>query len=359
MHPLLQIRQHADDPDQRREYAHYLAHQMGPMIHALMLVATLAYGLAVVASTFVRQSPLPLWLRLAPLLPLLLVAIAARRVRRPNLLSLLALSCVLLLEIGINLNSIGRMPGQPWVIPGLLLPVASSVIWLGRWDFVVAMALCGLGPMPMLLMGADGVKVFQYIVYMAIAISLSAVLRAFMAHTLYEQFRLERQLREQANTDGLTGLLLRNRFLELARLALSDLRRQQKPVCMLYLDADHFKQINDDYGHAAGDAVLISLATTLRGQTRENDLIGRIGGEEFAMLLPGLDLAQAAARAEYLRLAVHAITRPDRTLTISIGIAESSHDQESIESLLARADLAMRQAKIGGRDRVVSSGHPA
>lgn len=331
MRPQLQVRQHADDPDQRREYAHYRARQMGPMIHALMLVATLAYGLAVVASTFVRESPLPVLLRLAPLLPLLLVTTAARRVRQPALLSLLALSCVLLLEIGINLNSIGRIPGQPWVIPGLLLPVASSVIWLGRWDFIVAMALCGLGPMPMpmLLLGADGVKVFQYIVYMAVAISLSAVLRAYMAHTLYEQFRLERQLREQANTDGLTGLLLRNRFLELARLALSDLRLQQKPVCMLYLDADHFKQINDDYGHAAGDAVLISLATTLRGQTREDDLIGRIGGEEFAMLLPGLDLLQAATRAEYLRLAVHAITRPDRPLTVSIGIAESSHDQES------------------------------
>ncbi|MFC5524264.1 diguanylate cyclase [Rhodanobacter ginsengisoli] len=359
MHPLLQIRQHDSDPDQRREYAHYLARQMGPMIHALMLVATLAYGVAVVASTFVRQSPLPVLLRLAPLLPLLLVTTAARRARRPNLLSLLALSCVLLLEIGINLNSVGRLPGQPWVIPGLLLPVASSVIWLGRWDFVVAMALCGLGPMPMLLMGADGVKVFQYIVYMAIAISLSAVLRAFMADTLYEQFRLERQLREQANTDGLTGLLLRNRFLELARLALSDLRDQHRPVCMLYLDADHFKQLNDDYGHAAGDAALIALATTLRAQTRQDDLIGRIGGEEFAMLLPGLDLSQAATRAEHLRLAVHAISRPDRPLTVSIGIAESAHDQESIESLLARADLAMRQAKIGGRDRVVSSGHPA
>jgi diguanylate cyclase (GGDEF)-like protein len=218
------------------------------------------------------------------------------------------------------------------------------------------MVLCAFGPLPMLLLGnADGVQAFQYFVYMAIAISLSTVLRAFMARTLFAQFRLERQLREQANTDGLTGLLLRNRFLELARLALSDIRRQQRPVCMLFLDADHFKQLNDDYGHAAGDAALIALAAALRAQMRLNDLIGRIGGEEFAILLPGLDLQQASQRAEQLRLAVRAILRPDGPLTVSIGVAECDHAGENTESLLARADLAMRQAKHDGRDRIVSA----
>ena len=349
-------RQHASDAGQRREYRHYLARQMGPMIRALMLVATLAYGVAVIASALVRSSPLPLLLRLSLMLPLLLIAVVARHVRRPQALSLLALVCVLLLEIGINLNSFGRLPGQPLVMPGLLLPVASSVIWLGRWDFAMAMALCALGPLPMLLLGsADGVQIFQYFVYMAIAISLSTVLRAFMARTLFAQFRLERQLREQACTDGLTGLLRRNRFLELARLALSDIRRQQGPVCMLFLDADHFKQLNDDYGHAAGDAALIALAAAIRGQMRPNDLIGRIGGEEFAILLPGLDLEQAGQRAEQLRVAVRAILRPDGPLTVSIGVAECDHTGENIESLLGRADQAMRQAKRGGRDQIISA----
>jgi len=355
MHLLFpEHRQNTSDPDQHREYSHYLARQMGPMIHALMLMAALAYGVSVIASTLIRSSSVSLLLRLALLLPLLLVATIARHVRRPQALSVLALLCVLLLEIGINFNGIGRLQGQPWVMPGLLLPVASSVIWLGRWDFAAAMALCALGPLPMLLLGsADGVQIFQYFVYMAIAISLSTVLRAFMARTLFAQFRLERQLREQANTDGLTGLLLRNRFLELARLALSDIRRQQRPVCMLFLDADHFKQLNDDYGHAAGDAALIALAAALRAQMRLNDLIGRIGGEEFAILLPGLDLQQASQRAEQLRLAVRAILRPDGPLTVSIGVAECSHSGETIETLLARADQAMRQAKCGGRDRIV------
>lgn len=355
MHLLFtELRQHRGDPDQRRQYSHYLARQMGPMIHALMLMATLSYGVAVIASSLIRSSPVPVLLRLSLLLPLLLVAAATRHLRRPRLLSGLALLCVALLEIGINLNSAGRMPGQPWVIPGLLLPVASSVIWLGRWDFVLAMALCALGPLPMLLFGAaSGVHVFQYLVYMAIAIALSAVLRAFMARTLFEQFRLEQQLREQANTDGLTGLLLRNRFLELARLALGDIRRQQKPACVLYLDADHFKQINDDHGHAAGDAALIALATALRAQTRAGDLIGRIGGEEFALLLPGIDQPEATRRGEKLQSAIRTIQRPDGPLTVSIGIAECRDVDESLEALLARADHAMRQAKRDGRDRIV------
>ncbi|MBB6188151.1 GGDEF domain-containing protein [Rhodanobacter sp. MP7CTX1] len=356
MHALSISPQHSCEPDQRREYTQYLAQRMRPMIQALMLVACLAYVAATAASTLVAASSLPLLLRLTPALPLLLVATAATRVRRPLSLSLLALSCVLLLEIGINLNGMGHVRGQPWVLPGLLLPVASSVIWLGLWDFTVAMALCAFGPLSMLVLGAaDGVQIVQYAVYMAIAISLSAVLRAFMARTLFEQFRLERQLREQANTDGLTGLLLRNRFLELARLALGEAHRQQKPASTLFLDADHFKQLNDDHGHAAGDAALIALAATLRAQMRKSDLIGRIGGEEFAMLLPGLDLHQASRRAEQLRLAVHAVQRPDGPLTVSIGVAECLHAAENIEALLARADQAMRRAKFDGRDRAVNA----
>ena len=355
MHVLFKSLRRADDPDQRREYSRYLALRMGPMIHALMLVGALAYLVAVTAGTLVRHSPLPLWLRLTPLVPLLLVALSTRHVRQPRLLSALTLLCVALLEIGINLNGMGDMHRQSVVLPGLLLPVASSVIWLGRWDFVVAMLLCALGPLPMLLFGGvDSVQVFQYLVYMAIAIALSTVLRAFMARTLFEQFRLERQLREQANTDGLTGLLLRNRFLELARSAMAELHRQQQPACMLFLDADHFKQLNDQYGHAAGDAALVALAATMRRQMRQGDLIGRIGGEEFAVLLPGNNLEQARQRAEQLRQSIHQIQRPDGPLTTSIGIAECSpRCRDGIEALLVRADQAMRQAKSAGRDRVM------
>ncbi|WP_426690458.1 GGDEF domain-containing protein [Rhodanobacter ginsengiterrae] len=356
MQPLFNPPRHSDDTVQQHDYRKYLALRMGPMIHALMLVATLVYLVAVVAASLLQEPQLPGWLRATPLLPLALVALSTRCVREPRLLSVLTLLFVVLLEIGINLNSAGNPHRQTMVLPGLLLPVVSSVIWLGRWDFLAGMIVCALGPLPMLLIGnSDSVQMVQYLVYMAVAIVLAAVLRAFMARTLFEQFRLERRLREQANTDGLTGLLLRNRFLQLSRLALADIQHRQIPAAVLYLDADHFKPLNDDFGHAAGDAALVALAGTMRRQMRPGDLIGRIGGEEFAMLLPGLDLAQATQRAEQLRLAIHAIQRPDGRMSVSIGVVECRPHDEAIETLLVRADRAMRQAKRAGRDRVASA----
>ena len=109
---------HASNADQPQDYVHYLAREMAPMIRALMLMAAMAFGIAVLASNFIRPSTMPLLLRLLPVPLLLLAATVARRVQRPRSLSLLALTCVLLLEIGINLSSIGRLQGQPLVLPG-------------------------------------------------------------------------------------------------------------------------------------------------------------------------------------------------------------------------------------------------
>jgi diguanylate cyclase (GGDEF)-like protein len=346
--------QPSDDAAFHHDYAGYLAQRMGPMIHALMTVALCAYLLGVAMRGLVGASPAQLMWQLIPTPPLLLVIIAARQCREPLPLRMLALLCVMLLEIGINLQGMGSAAGPHQPLPGLLLPVASSVIWFGRWDFLIAMALCALGPLPLLLHLGDGSKTLQFAVYMAISVSLATVLRAFMARTLLEQFKLERLLRQRAETDGLTGVLLRNRFLDLGRLALEHAHARRQPVAMLFLDADHFKRINDEYGHAAGDAALIALAARLRTQGRKDDLIGRIGGEEFAMLLPGVDHAQALVRAEQLRLAVRASHHPGGHLSASIGMASCAADsRDSIENLLARADHAMRQAKREGRDRVV------
>ena len=350
---------HWQQPDNvalRREYTLYLAQRMGPMIHALMTVALCAWLLGVVARGLVGATPDQLIWLLLPTPPLLLVIVAARRSRNPLTLRVLALLCVALLEIGINLNGMDLPIGAPQPLPGLLLPVASSVIWFGRWDFLIAMGLCALGPLPFLLRIDNGAQTMQFAVYMAISVSLATVLRAFMARTLLGQFKLERLLRERAETDGLTGVLLRNRFLELGRRAVQEAHGQQQTVAMLFLDADHFKRINDDYGHAAGDAALIALAARLSTQRRKGELIGRIGGEEFAMLLPGVDHAQALARAEQLRLAVRASHYAGGHLSASIGVATCvAGSGDSIEDLLARADHAMRQAKRDGRDRVVAT----
>lgn len=201
-------------------------------------------------------------------------------------------TCVRLFEMGFNLNSIGHIQGQAPVILRLLLPVVCSVVWLARWHFTVAMARCALGLLPMLLLGpADSVQIIRY------SVAMATLLGAFMGRILLEQFRLERQLREQIHTDGLTGVLRRNRFLELARQAIQHEREQRQSLCLIFLDVDHFKPLNDSHGHAAGDTALMSLATALHGQTRRNELTGRVGGEEFALLLPGMDLTRAALRA--------------------------------------------------------------
>lgn len=341
---------------QRRDYARYLVRRLRPAFRALMLVALCGYLAATMASALAEPTSIPLAWRLAPALPILLISLFARDLRQPLTISVLALVCIAMLEVGVNLNGIGRVHGLSWVMPGsLLIPVAASIISPTRWDFTVAMGLCTLGPLPMLLLGdADGMQTFQFVVYMAISTSLAAVLRTFMTRTLQEQFQLEQRLREQASTDGLTGLMVRNHFLQSAHALLAAAQSRRRAGCMLYLDADRFKQLNDKHGHAAGDAALIALADVLRREMRASDPIGRLGGEEFAVLLPDLDLREAIQRAERLRLAVHTVQRPDGPLTVSIGVAQS-RPNEAIDSLLARADQAMRQAKTGGRDQVVQS----
>ena len=123
------------------------------------------------------------------------------------------------------------------------------------------------------------------------------------------------------------------------------------PLTLLYLDIDHFKRLNDSHGHAAGDAVLRGMSDVLQRALRGSDVFGRLGGEEFCVLLPDQSEAKARALAERLRTLLAAVPRPDGQLTISAGIA-SMRKGESIMQTLHRADLAMLKAKQSGRDAV-------
>ncbi len=170
--------------------------------------------------------------------------------------------------------------------------------------------------------------------------------------------RLLGEERRRAAVDDLTGLFGRAHFLRETRREISRAKRNGKPLSALMLDADHFKRINDSYGHAAGDAVLRSLARTLVEVTRETDVVGRLGGEEFAVLLPDADLLGAGIAAERLRNAVATTTisvgSATLSLTVSIGVAQW-RDGESTDGLLKRADAAMYLAKDRGRDRAVAA----
>lgn len=162
-------------------------------------------------------------------------------------------------------------------------------------------------------------------------------------------------LRKAAYCDHLTGLSNRRAFFEAAELELMRRKKALRPVALIMLDADHFKAINDRYGHPAGDAVLCQLAETMKAVCRQVDVLARIGGEEFAIILPSVDLAGAVAVAERLRTEVeqapaiyeqHAIA-----YTISLGVAVMEEDMSGFDALIKRADQAMYQAKHQGRNQ--------
>lgn len=167
---------------------------------------------------------------------------------------------------------------------------------------------------------------------------------------------MEQELRLLASTDTLTGLHNRHSFLHQAELMLKAAERFRHPCVALMLDIDHFKNINDSHGHLTGDRALQRVAETLRQGLREVDLLGRLGGEEFAALLPEVSLDQALDVAERLRAGVEAlrVNNPDGEplrMTVSIGVALRRDAGDDLESLLVRADSALYQAKSGGRNR--------
>lgn len=158
---------------------------------------------------------------------------------------------------------------------------------------------------------------------------------------------------DQARRDWLTELLNRRGFFEATEQALATASSAHQEVALLMIDVDHFKRINDRLGHATGDEVLRRLSETLAAQTRSGDVVARIGGEEFAILLVRTDQAAATKRAECLRRTCNRTTLTtesgDVALTISLGVAQR-RGEESIDSLMARADLALYRAKEAGRN---------
>ncbi|MEH6648443.1 MAG: diguanylate cyclase [Motiliproteus sp.] len=164
--------------------------------------------------------------------------------------------------------------------------------------------------------------------------------------------QLTNRLQYQADTDELTGTNNRRNFLKQTQLQLEHNRRQQTPCALLLLDIDHFKQINDRYGHPGGDQVLIDMVTVFQQALRSYDILGRIGGEEFAVFVPEADARTALNIAERIRIAVNQwpfeYQQQDINITISIGLVsdDGSHD---LQTLFKHADKALYQAKDNGR----------
>lgn len=188
-------------------------------------------------------------------------------------------------------------------------------------------------------------------------IELLARVRAHLklAQTIRQLEISQRELREQANTDPLTGLANRRFFGTIAEKELSLMRRQQDNFSVIMMDIDHFKSVNDTYGHPAGDEILKQVAATLSDSVREEDTVARIGGEEFVVCSPASNRLAAIVLAERLRKSVESleieIDGNQIPVTISLGISLLPHDGDNLEALLATADERLYIAKQAGRNR--------
>jgi diguanylate cyclase (GGDEF)-like protein len=162
-----------------------------------------------------------------------------------------------------------------------------------------------------------------------------------------------------ATTDGLTGLYNRRHFEAVARTEWRRSQRYIRPLSLLVIDADHFKSINDRFGHDVGDSVLKTIAGVCQSSKRDSDSAGRLGGEEFAILLPETGEAAARVVAERLCQMVRecspSASEEKIKVTVSIGVATATLSMSGIGALMKRADTAMYEAKRSGRDRVVAA----
>lgn len=192
-------------------------------------------------------------------------------------------------------------------------------------------------------------------------------LQAFadQASIAIDNARRYEDVREMAITDALTGLFNRRGLFQLGEREVTRSQRFQHPLAAVMLDIDHFKIVNDTYGHATGDGVLTVLAACLRGQVRNVDLLARYGGEEFTILLPEIELKKALTAAERVRKAVAGLeipASPDSAtlkITVSLGVVMLTPETPDLAGLLERADQALYKAKRKGRNRVEAGGKPA
>lgn len=254
---------------------------------------------------------------------------------------------LLLLGGGVVLSGGPSSPALPWMV----LPAAMTaarfrqtvvVAGLALTAALVLLATFGADP------GAAAKDPVPVIATLALLAGVVSIVWALQAAELHH--------RDEAIIDPLTGLLNRHalepRFLELSHQA----RLTQQPVCLVLCDVDSFKTVNDRYGHDRGDAVLRDVAYELRKRLRSFELVYRMGGEEFLIVLPGVDVEEGSEIAERLRAAVEHARPTGIAITVSLGLSVGSGEEVVYEDLFRAADRALYDAKHAGRNRVVVAG---
>jgi diguanylate cyclase (GGDEF)-like protein len=202
---------------------------------------------------------------------------------------------------------------------------------------------------------AAGFDHAQYAVLIWRAAILMMLAELAFSFNYLRRYESERALERASNTDPLTGISNRRYFMPLLRQETLRSCRYRRRISLLMLDIDNFKKINDKYGHPTGDLAIHLVSDICHSISRENDAVARLGGEEFAVLLPETGIEQAAAKAEKIRSIVEAapvrsVCGAEFRITVSIGVAEQRLDAE--DNLIGRADAALYLAKTSGRNRV-------
>jgi diguanylate cyclase (GGDEF)-like protein len=206
----------------------------------------------------------------------------------------------------------------------------------------------------------EGIFAYRYMIVTGtvIPVVVAVPVAYAMARILHSLNRSQETLTTLAETDGLTGLINRRCFFERAEGLLSDAQSKGRPVTLLVLDADHFKQLNDRYGHAVGDQALQFISSSFQSVTRSSDLACRLGGEEFAILAPDTDLMAAHRLADRLIKAVSSAPMccdgSILELSVSCGYADTSRGYD-VDRMYRIADEAMYAAKSNGRNRAVQA----
>jgi diguanylate cyclase (GGDEF)-like protein len=290
------------------------------------------------------------WLGLAELL-VGLVALglprdAARRYAPP----LFVIGGIVVVSASLYFN--GEQSGGPATLSEFyyVWPALYAGYFFGRRQIAALMALCGLAYAATLVgvMSDPAIGLTRWIVAMSVVLGAAVALHALRRHV----DGLVNALQSAALTDPLTGMLNRRGFEERFHLEIERAARTGEPFALLLGDIDHFKALNDEYGHIAGDEALAAIGAALRDGCRTIDTAARIGGEEFALLLPGTATDAGFEAAERLRLAVGTIPGPSGDcLTISFGVVEHPLHGEVWPQLMTGADRALYEAKASGRNR--------
>lgn len=303
------------------------------------------------------DSPILAWVNVVSV-AMYVVAYRALREKR-NVLAISLIWAEVIIHAGLGIVLIGWDSGFHYYllmfIPALFvsMPLRRAIAaLLALWGYYVALdvLMWFLDPLQPIAPGALlGVHLFNLTVVFAMFSYLSFFYLSMVTTA-------NRKLRRMATTDPLTGLFNRRHLAYLAEKELARFQRSGHPVAFLLLDIDHFKGINDQYGHETGDRVLEEVAAIIRAQLRTQDLVARWGGEEFLAVLPDTGLESAQASAERVREALRAHDWTAKTgeridLTISAGVSEL-RGSDDLNSAINRADRALYRSKEGGRNRV-------